>query len=124
VRYILQTLYELKRKFPTSLVLKKFGKSQVDLDAETVLTPETTYEVDRAVALPYTQGILKQSGLGLYADITQGERIVVIDLSDLPYGFTPDKDDVVTLDGNTWRIVRFMVHEGAALELLLKDRTT
>lgn len=120
-RFIKQVLYDLKRKFGTPITLQKKGVSTRDFDTGKVTVPTMNYAIRRAAVLPLKLGVLKQPGLGLYADITKSERIVLLDMNDLPSSYTFDKDDIVIINNARWNISKSLIHEELAIELLIKE---
>jgi hypothetical protein len=119
--YLRHVLYDLRKTFPKKIVLTQKGVSTGNLRTGTITTPSRNYTIRDAIVLPQTMGLLKQSGLGLYSDITKSERIIIIDYYSLPRTYTFNKDDVIVFDDKKWTISKSYIHEKIAYELLVKE---
>jgi len=121
-KFIKNTIYELKKQYPTEIIIKISGSPALDLTTGEVLSPFVEYSIYRAIVLPKKTRLAILTALNIKNAIAETTRQVLIDATDLPANIELKKEDTKIIYNNeTWDISSIDLIENLIYDIRLKE---
>lgn len=97
LRHIRVLLYRLKRQFGFSLTIHEPSANTVNAQTGAMTRPTTNHSITRAILLPQSEARVFMSqnmppGFQYGAYFDTGDRILILEKSELPAAYTPAQD--------------------------------